>query len=67
MKYADKIGAKYSAVLGDNELNCGKAVIKDMKSGETHECELGGIADFIAELSVKSALRSLEDSVLNNG
>ena len=67
MKYADKIGAKYSAVLGDNELNCGKAVIKDMKSGETYECELGSIADFITELSVKSALRSLEDSVLNNG
>ena len=67
MKYADKIGAKYSAVLGDNELNCGQIVIKDMKFGETYECKLEGIVDFITELGVKSALRSLEDSVLSNG
>ena len=35
MKYAGKTGAKFSMVLGDDELASGKAVIKDMATGET--------------------------------
>ena len=34
MKYADKIGARFSMVLGDNELSEGKAEIKNMQTGE---------------------------------
>lgn len=34
MKYADKIGAKFSAVIGDSELDGKEVVIKDMASGE---------------------------------
>ena len=41
MKYADKIGAKYTMVLGDNELEAQKAVIKNMKTGEKKELDLG--------------------------
>ena len=37
MKYADKIGAKYSVVIGDDETEKGKAVFKNMKTGETFE------------------------------
>lgn len=40
MKYADKIGAKFSMVLGDNEIKQGKAVIKNMSSGEQTEIVL---------------------------
>lgn len=40
MKYADKIGAKFSMVLGDNEIEQGKAVIKNMSSGEQTETVL---------------------------
>ena len=40
MKYADKIGAKFSMVLGDNEIEQGKAVIKNMSSGEHTEIVL---------------------------
>lgn len=40
MKYADKIGAKFSMVLGDNEIEQGKAVIKNMSSGEQTEMVL---------------------------
>ncbi|WP_440451159.1 histidine--tRNA ligase [Ruminococcus intestinalis] len=40
MKYADKIGAKFSMVLGDNEIEQGKAVIKNMSSGEQTEIVL---------------------------
>ncbi|MDR3970900.1 MAG: histidine--tRNA ligase [Ruminococcus sp.] len=40
MKYADKIGAKFSMVLGDNEIEQGKAVIKNMSSGDQTEIVL---------------------------
>lgn len=40
MKYADKIGAKYSLVLGDNELNENKAKVKNMETGEQTELAL---------------------------
>lgn len=40
MKYADKIGAKFSMVLGNNEIEQGKAVIKNMSSGEQTEIVL---------------------------
>ena len=34
-KYADKIGAKYVAVIGGNELAEGKANVKSMATGES--------------------------------
>ena len=40
MKYADKIGAKYSMVLGDNEIAENKAKVKNMDSGEQTELAL---------------------------
>ena len=35
MKYANKIGAKFTLVLGDDEIRQGKAAMKNMKTGET--------------------------------
>ena len=40
MKYANKIGAAYSIILGDNELAEGKAKLKNMQSGEESEIAL---------------------------
>lgn len=37
LKYADKISAKFSIVLGDNELNTKKATIKNMYNGTSEE------------------------------
>ena len=37
MKYANKLGAAFTIVLGDNELSEGKAKLKEMKSGEETE------------------------------
>jgi len=34
MKYADKLGARYTLVIGDTELETGRAEMKDMASGE---------------------------------
>ncbi len=40
MKYAGKIGARYSAVIGGNEIDEGKITLKNMYSGEQVECAL---------------------------
>lgn len=40
MKYADKIGAAFSMVLGDNELEENLAKVKNMTTGETTEIPL---------------------------
>ena len=41
MKYADKIGAEYVLVVGDNELESGKAVLKNMRDkDDRREVEL---------------------------
>jgi histidyl-tRNA synthetase len=40
MKYADKLGARFSMVLGSNELESGVAAIKNMQSGEKHEVNI---------------------------
>jgi len=49
MKYADKIGAEFSMVLGDNELETGKVNLKNMTTGEQVEVSLGD--GFIDEFS----------------
>lgn len=45
MKYADKIGARYTVVLGDDELAQDKAELKNMKTGEKKTISLG--EDFV--------------------
>ena len=40
MKYADKIGAKFSLVLGDDEILNNRAKLKNMATGETVEISL---------------------------
>ena len=44
MKYADKLGAKFSLVLGDSELEEQKAKVKNMATGEQKEISSGGKA-----------------------
>ncbi len=45
MKYADKIAAKYSMVIGDNELEQNKATVKNMNTGKQYEISID--KDFI--------------------
>ena len=40
MKYADKIGAEYTAVIGDDEISAGKITLKNMKTSEQQEVEI---------------------------
>ena len=46
MKYANKIKAAYTLVLGDNEIETGKANLKHMESGEQTEAELAKLSEF---------------------
>ena len=46
MKYADKLGARYTAVIGDDEIASGMVRLRDMKTGEQRDCLLA--ADSIA-------------------
>ena len=64
MKFADKISAAFSVVLGDNELETGRAVLKNMKDGEKREIDLNNLSDSLFEAVRSSALTALEDSIL---
>ena len=45
MKYADKLGAKHALIIGDNEVESGKAALKDMKTGESRDITLDTLID----------------------
>ncbi len=53
MKYADKKGARFNVVLGDDELAAGKAKLKNMQSGDSAEIALTAaeIKEYINRLS----------------
>lgn len=50
MKYANKIGASYSAIIGDGELESGMVELKEMETGEREQVAL---ADLQAVLLAK--------------
>ncbi len=48
-KYADKIGAKYVAVIGGNELADGKANVKNMQTGESESVAFEDMVSYFSE------------------
>ena len=59
MKYADKIGARYTMVLGDNEIEQGKANLKNMDNGEVTEVELENLAEDFMQFLIKQETEAL--------
>ena len=49
MKYANKLGAKHTVILGENELNSNAAKIKNMENGEQTEVALDAIAAYFTK------------------
>ena len=47
MKYADKKLADYTVIIGDSELESGKAQLKDMKNSTQSEIALDGIVEYV--------------------
>ena len=48
MKYADKLGARYVLMLGDSELEQGRAQLRDMTASDQKEVALDAIAEALA-------------------
>lgn len=46
MKYSDKIGSKYTLVLGDSEIETGIVRLKNMETGEQTEMSLDSLIEF---------------------
>lgn len=64
MKYADKRGFKYTCVIGDTELDSGKARIKDMSTGEETEVELSdGILEKLYDIGLQETFDNLNQSL----
>jgi len=49
MKYADKISAKFTLMLGDNEIERGMANIKNMADSSQTEIALDALDAYLAE------------------
>ncbi len=64
MKYADKVGALYTLVLGDNELESGKAQLKEMATGNVTEVSLDELCDALMNAKHSAALESLNKAIL---
>ena len=60
MKYADKLGAKYTIVIGDNEVADGIAKLKNMKTGEENEIALATFVSGYYNLTLSEQLADLE-------
>lgn len=60
MKYADKLGAAYTVVLGDAELESGEAALKNMRSGETQTLSLDDFAGAFQAILLRDALGQID-------
>lgn len=61
MKYADKLGALYTVVLGDTELETRKAMLKNMQNGTQTEISLDDFTDAFQSLVIKDAMAGFDD------
>lgn len=62
LKYADKLHAKYSVIIGDSEIDTGITELKDMKSGEVNEIPLD---QFVSGFYNITLARQLDDLKIN--
>lgn len=60
MKYADKVGARFNVVIGDNEIETDKAELKNMTTGEKNEISLETFVNGFYRISMDDALKDLE-------
>ncbi len=63
MRYANKLGAAFTMVLGDDELKNGKATLKNMESGEGKEIDLEKIVDELYSATQERAVNSLTNAI----
>ncbi len=61
MKYANKIGAKFTLVLGDNEVDSGKASLKNMSDSSEREINLNELVEELGEEIRKILFESIAE------
>lgn len=61
MKYADKIGARYTCVIGSDELLQGVLKVKNMNTGETAEIKMENFEDNFLRLSIDDEVSKIAD------
>lgn len=65
MRYADKINAKFTCVLGDDELASGKIRLKDMQKGDIAEIAIDRVVEDFYKIMNELAFDGLSDSILD--
>lgn len=60
MKYANKLGARYTVVLGDNEVDTDRVQLKAMDTGEETEIALSTFVNGFYSVSMQAQLADLE-------
>ena len=63
MKYADKLGVRFSLIIGDTEVESNKVSLKDMKTGESKDINLDTLIDRLVK--EKARLENNNDSALH--
>lgn len=58
MKYANKIGAKFTAVIGDDDIESGVLKIKNMDTGEVNESDFLNFAENFANVYMNYQLQN---------
>ena len=63
MKYANKIGAKFTAVIGDDDIEKGVINVKNMESGEQTECRIYGFSEDFENLILSEIIDDFGESL----
>lgn len=63
MKAADRLGAKYTVVIGDDEAASGNAMLKNMRTGAEREIQLVNGVEALNEAEIAITIGDIEGSV----
>ena len=63
MAYADKIGAPFAAILGEDEITAGTVTLKDMTAGTQQTCSYAQAAEVLCAAAAGRAARKIIDEV----
>ncbi len=65
MKYANKLGAKFTVVLGDDDIASGKVNVKNMDNGEVEVMDIDEFGEEFMEFMLQQSAKDLETAVAN--
>ena len=63
MKYANKLGARFTTVIGDDDIAAGVIKVKNMDDGETQEIAFDEFSEEFLELTLQQSAKDLQDAV----